>query len=162
MLNCEAGQKCILDIVTLTDFETSAENKVQVYISGCLHGNERLGPVVSYYFLEFLASSFGKDPYITELLKTREIVVTPMTNAIGYYENQRKEKTKSATGQEIYRDPNRDFPYNNRADSCMNTVASRAIYRLFAENLFVSAITFHGGDNVIAYCWGSNNHAITQ
>lgn len=44
----------------------------------------------------------------------------------------------------------------------MNTVAARTIYRLFAENLFVSAITFHGGDNVIAYCWGSNNHAITQ
>lgn len=87
MVNCEAGKKCILDIVTLTDFETSADEKVQVYISGALHGNERLGPVVSYYLLEFLASSYDKDPFVTELLKTREIVVTPMTNTIGYYEN---------------------------------------------------------------------------
>ena len=40
----------------------------------------------------------------------------------------------------------------------MNTVVGRTLYRLFAENLFVSAITIHGGANVIAYNWGSNNH----
>ena len=54
-------------------------------------------------------------------------------------------------------DPNRDFPYNNSATQCLNTVAGRTIYKLMVENLFVSAITFHGGINVIGYPWGSNN-----
>jgi hypothetical protein len=40
----------------------------------------------------------------------------------------------------------------------MNTIAARVLYRLFAENLFVSSITFHGGTNSITYPWGSNNH----
>ena len=32
------------------------------------------------------------------------------------------------------------------------------MYKLFAENVFVSSITFHGGTNSITYPWGSNNH----
>ena len=36
-------EMCVLDIVTVTDFETSSENKVQVFISGSLLGQERLG-----------------------------------------------------------------------------------------------------------------------
>ena len=40
----------------------------------------------------------------------------------------------------------------------MNTIAGRVLYRLFAENLFVTSITFHGGTNSITYPWGSNNH----
>lgn len=55
-------------------------------------------------------------------------------------------------------DINRDFPYNTQQSSCMNTVGGRLIYKLFEANLFVSAITFHGGTNVIGYPWGSQNH----
>ena len=40
----------------------------------------------------------------------------------------------------------------------MNTVAGRTLYRLFAENLFVTSITFHGGTLSISYPWGSYNH----
>ena len=42
----------------------------------------------------------------------------------------------------------------------MNTIMGRTVYRLFVENLFVTSITFHGGTNVLSYCWGSNNHLI--
>ena len=39
-------------------------------------------------------------------------------------------------------------------------MAARTLYRLFVDNLFVSAITFESGDAqvVIAYPWGSLNH----
>jgi len=59
-------------------------------------------------------------------------------------------------------DPNRDFPYNNSKNNCLNTVAGRTIYKLMVENLFVTAITFHGGINVIGYPWGSNNHILDK
>ena len=42
----------------------------------------------------------------------------------------------------------------------MNTVVARTLYRLFAENLFVTAITFDAGSNVIAYPWGEPEHEI--
>lgn len=33
------------------------------------------------------------------------------------------------------------------------------MHELFLQNLFVSALTFHGGANIIGYPWGSFNHA---
>jgi len=47
--------------VTITDFQTSSKEKTQIYISGALHGNERVGPNVAYYLIEFLLSNFGID-----------------------------------------------------------------------------------------------------
>ena len=158
LVDCSDGEKCVVDIVTLTDFNSSAEEKVQVYISGALHGNERIGPQASYYLIEYLASNFGKDPYLTNLMRTRELVITPMTNAYGFSHDIREEQVVLASNNSKRTfDPNRDFPYNNSANQCLNTVAGRTIYKLMVENLFVSAITFHGGINVIGYPWGSNN-----
>ena len=93
MVDCgDADESCVLDIVTLTDFSVADTEKVQVYISGALHGNERIGPNISYYLLEYMASNYGKDPYLTNLLRSREIVVTPMTNTYGYAHNIREER----------------------------------------------------------------------
>ena len=153
--------KCELDIVTITDRSVSSEQKVQVFISGAFHGNERLGPRVSFYLIEYLASNFGKDDHITYLLQNREIIITPMTNSYGFYHNHREQRvTDHNSGYGTNVDPNRDFPYNNDSHLCMNTVVGQTVYRLFVENLFVSAITFHGGTNVVAYNWGSNNHIV--
>lgn len=87
---------------------------MQVYISGALHGDERLGPHASYYLIELLVTGYGIDPYITNLLKTREIIITPMTNAPGFNFNQREERM-AGVGLNYAKsvDINRDFPYNN-------------------------------------------------
>ena len=75
------SNKCILDIVTVSDHTVGAGDKVQVFISGALRGDSRVGPNVALYLIEYLASNFNKNPRITYLLKHREIVITPMTNA---------------------------------------------------------------------------------
>ena len=75
------GNDCVLDIVTVTDHETGPEDKVQVFISGCMRGDSRVGPNIAYYLIEYLASNFNRDPQITYLLQHREIIITPMTNA---------------------------------------------------------------------------------
>ncbi len=57
---------CVLDIVTLSDFDYKPPqeegDKVQVYISGTLHGDERIGPQVAYYLMEYLVSNYQTDP----------------------------------------------------------------------------------------------------
>ena len=94
LVDCDNnGNKCVLDIVTLTDRSSPAEGKVQVYISGELHGDERIGPHAAFYLIEYLASNFGKDAYLTHLLKTRELIITPMTNTHGFAHNKREELT---------------------------------------------------------------------
>ena len=96
-----------------------------------------------------------------------------MTNAVGYYHNEREERINRdhpAFRENVHRlkglrvkdsfDINRDFPYNTKPEDCLNTVAGRLIHQIFTQNIIVSAITFHGGTNVIGYPWGSYNHAI--
>ena len=88
-----------------------------------------------------------------------------MTNAVGFYYKEREErlssKAKNSGGQFISSvDINRDFPYNhNNPSECLNSVASRIIYQIFAKNDIYASLTFHGGDNVIGYPWGSWNHS---
>ena len=93
-----------------------------------------------------------------------------MTNAVGYYHYEREEriakdhpdfKANTLRTQSFLphsADINRDFPYNIDSDQCLNTIAGRVVHELFTQNLIVSAITFHGGINVIGYPWGSYNH----
>lgn len=143
-----------------------------MYISGTLHGDEVIGPNAAFYLIEYLLSNYLHDKHVTQLLQHREIIVTPMTNAAGYFHNEREERINLEhpafitnplrrrgrhVGQSV--DINRDFPYDTESDSCLNTVAARVIHQIFTQNLIVSAITFHGGTNVIGYPWGSFNRA---
>ena len=82
--NSQELEPCVVDIVTVTDFSVSAENKVQVFISGSLNGEERLGSHIAYYLIEYLVTNFNRDVYVTHLLQTREVIVIPTPNAYGY------------------------------------------------------------------------------
>ena len=57
--------KCVMDIVTITDFKTPPEEKVQVFIAGSLNGDERLSSQIAYYLIEYLVSNFSRDVDIT-------------------------------------------------------------------------------------------------
>ncbi|CDW79494.1 zinc carboxypeptidase family protein [Stylonychia lemnae] len=170
----ECGNElCQIDIVTISDFEVQSDEKAQVYISGTLHGDEVIGPNTAYYLIEYLISSYKEDSLVTNLLRRREIIITPMTNSVGYNYNERAERINvksenyksnpykrnknTGTKEYYFEDINRDFPYNTDKDKCLNTIAGRVIHQIMVENVIVSAITFHGGINVIAYPWGSYN-----
>ena len=76
------------------------------------------------------------------MLKTREIIITPMTNAVGYYNQEREERInqlhENVRGNKARRedrrvpysvDINRDFPYNVLgSEECLNTIAGRVIH----------------------------------
>mmetsp|Transcript_13628 Transcript_13628/g.25714 ORF Transcript_13628/g.25714 Transcript_13628/m.25714 type:complete len:461 (-) Transcript_13628:54-1436(-) len=134
-------------IVTLTGAGLDAP---QIFISGALHGDEKLGPNVAVELIRFLCSDRGD--WTQLLLKTRRIVIIPIGNPQGYINDWREEKIGNLSV-----DPNRDFPYETT--ECMQTSIARCIQELFSEHLFTLSITFHGGDNAIGYMWGAPNHA---
>jgi len=65
---CENNKKCILDVVSVTDPVSNNKQKVQVFISGQMHGDEEYGPHIALYLIELLASNYKVDNYITGLL----------------------------------------------------------------------------------------------
>jgi len=145
--------QCPIFIVTLTHFPTLDQNRPEVFISGALHGNEVLGPNVAVYLIEYMAEKYNKSDWITYLLTHRKIVIMPVANSQGYYYNRREENVNG-----YLFDPNRDFPYDNSPSNCMNTLSGQAVYQVISSHLFILGITFHGGDSVVSYPWGSTNH----
>jgi hypothetical protein len=59
-------------------------------------------------------------------------------------------------------DPNRDFPYAQRPERCMQSYTARAVNEVWLAHLFQLGLTFHGGMQAIAYEWGSPNHEVCR
>ena len=145
--NCD---NCNHLIVTITN--STSPTAPHVYFSGCLHGDERLGPAVLTELADYLCSEYFTNPWIKRLVDTRLIILTPMTNAVGYYHFSREEKINGKSN-----DPNRDFPYNT-VGKCFETLAARVVASIFEEYLIRIGITYHGGESSVTYPWGSFNH----
>ena len=147
------------------------QNLPEVFFSGAVHGNERVGPTTTVELVRFLLPystsndqqqqqqqqqqhKEGKEGqalarWLSRLINTRSITIMPTANALGYYQNVREENDV---------DPNRDFPWGVAPEECMKTTAARALNSLWREHLFQLSITFHGGMRAFAYEWGSPNY----
>jgi len=151
--NC-SPTSCPIYIMTLTEFSTLENSRPQVFFSGAVHGDEVVGPNAVAYLASYLLKNYRKDPWITYLLQNRVIVIMPAANANGFYNDYREEFYEQTSI-----DPNRDFPYNlDEQQKCMESLAARSILHVFKEHAFILGVTFHGGDNLIGYEWGSENH----
>lgn len=61
----------------------------QIYFSGELHGDERLGASVLIELTEYMCDNYMHIEWISRLLKSRRIVMTPMTNVQGFKNKRR-------------------------------------------------------------------------
>ncbi|OWZ22607.1 hypothetical protein PHMEG_0002685 [Phytophthora megakarya] len=160
----QAIAPCKQFVVHLTNHSTLANDpeRPEVFISGALHGNERVGPNAAIELVALVAhatSSFGTDDtakptldtqrWLKELVNARNVLVMPMTNAYGYSHNQR---------EELRVDPNRDYNYMKSGRECMQTMTSRVVNEIWRDHIFQLAVTFHGGTRAVSYEWGSPDH----
>ena len=152
--------------IRITDESTLPDkDRPEIFLSGSLHGNERIGPTTTVEFMRMLVEHYaqylssgdddqqqdGGGDWLTRLVARRSLWIMPSANAYGYYHDQRTDENNI--------DPNRDFPYNvDRKDECMQTIAARAINELWRKHAFRLAITFHAGQESISTTWGAFNH----
>ena len=151
-------------IVFLTDFDSYTLDRPSYYISGVVHGDEVIGPTVVTEFAKYFCDTYKEkeNSLYHNILKNKLIIITPMTNAYGYYNGKRDEKV-SIRDSNINKnvDPNRDFPYYKSDDdikTCMETITARTINEIFNEFIIGGGITFHGGTSVVGYAWGNYIH----
>jgi hypothetical protein len=156
--DCDSSE-CETFIVEIGNKDKLMPSTPEIFLSGAVHGNERVGPTVVYYLIELMAERYDNniDSEINFALRwimdNRRIVVTPFTNAHGYFKHKREERMI---------DPNRDFPYMRGPQECMQTITARVVNELFRSHLFRLAITFHGGTTSVSYEWGSPNHKVLK
>eukprot|EP00736_Rhodelphis_marinus_P004209 Rmarinus@m.7354 len=154
-------EPCDVWIIEVSDFSSlnassppidwvPIEERAEVFLSGALHGNEIVGPTVSVELAAFLAFEAYEDTstgaWIRNLLRRRVITIVPAANAPGF---------DGCVRAELGIDPNRDFAFDQKPSDCMVTNAARSINELYLNHLYQIAVTFHGGDNLIAYQWGN-------
>jgi hypothetical protein len=158
---------------------SSSNNLPEVFWSGCLHGNERVGPtaVVEATALlleaaqcEALPSSISSDHDEQAARDCRKKLKDKgIDNAhrkwLARLVTTRRivvVPTSNALGyfqnrrEEGLVDPNRDFPYDiTDSSQCMQTIAGRTLNEIYRDHLFQLAFTFHAGMEVVAYEWGA-------
>ena len=114
-----------------------------------LHGDEQVGPVTTIELARWLIQRYDTDEWARRLVQTRRLLLVPMTNAWGCANRRR---------DELNRDPNRDFPYEQKPAACMTTITARTVNELYRHHLLQLALTFHGGMQAIGFNWGSFNY----
>jgi hypothetical protein len=62
-----------------------------VFVSGALHGDERLGPIATVEFGALLMRQYGRSRWSTRMVDTRCIVLFPIANSRGYYMRERED-----------------------------------------------------------------------
>ena len=78
----------------MSNHKIEKSSKPQIYISGEVHGDERVGPTATIELIKLLLENKDTNPWFKYLLDTRYIVITPMTNPHGYYDKIRVFYTK--------------------------------------------------------------------
>ncbi len=70
-------------VAKITNFETSDKEKSAYYVESNIHAGEVTGSTVSLYIIHYLASNYGKEKIITELLDKLAFYVVPRISADG-------------------------------------------------------------------------------
>eukprot|EP00915_Cephaloidophora_sp_WS-2016_P005303 GHVH01007017.1.p1 GENE.GHVH01007017.1~~GHVH01007017.1.p1 ORF type:complete len:468 (+),score=57.07 GHVH01007017.1:69-1472(+) len=133
--------QCISPILVI-----SPDNSPTTFISGSIHGDERVGPTVVAHIAEFLASN-KDNSYIQWLLSTRRLLLAPYANVYGYANDEREDFNGV--------DPNRDFSFDSKEKECFRTPTARVIAKLYELYDIDITVTFHGGMRALTYGWGN-------
>ena len=130
---------CLNHIIQISNRSANAavlSARPQIYISGALHGDEQVGIVTALELCRWLLTRYAIDDWVRRLVDTRMVLISPMTNAVGSATRRR---------DELGIDPNRDFPFDQSAGSCMQTVTARTVNEIYRAHLLQLVVTFHGG-----------------
>eukprot|EP00816_Leptocylindrus_hargravesii_P001589 CAMPEP_0196801782 /NCGR_PEP_ID=MMETSP1362-20130617/1558_1 /TAXON_ID=163516 /ORGANISM="Leptocylindrus danicus, Strain CCMP1856" /LENGTH=775 /DNA_ID=CAMNT_0042172905 /DNA_START=192 /DNA_END=2519 /DNA_ORIENTATION=- len=157
----------------------------EVFLSGSVHGNERIGPTTVMETARLLVESaecealprsksdISEEEWEDDVRKAKDCRSKLQKQGIFPWarrwmarlvSTRRIVVVPSANALGYYQnkrtegsiDPNRDFAFDQENWShCMRTIAGRTINEVYREHMFQHSLTFHGGMVAIAYEWGA-------
>ncbi|MBS1959411.1 MAG: DUF2817 domain-containing protein [Bdellovibrionales bacterium] len=117
-----------------------------------MHGDEIVGRELMIKLIEDLASNYGKDQRITQILDNTQVYILPSMNPDGATHKVRY----NAHGVDL----NRSFPDFTTSDN-VNDWHNRepeiqAVMKFQAQHNFKLSANFHGGSEVVNYPWDTD------
>ncbi|XP_072908788.1 carboxypeptidase M-like [Hemitrygon akajei] len=125
---------------------------------GNIHGNEPVGREILLHLVDYLVTSYGHDPNITELINSMRIHILPSMNPDGF-EISHAGKCSGTRGRynSNNMDLNRNFPDIFGKSASSLEPETEAVIRWIHSEPFVLSASLHGGAIVTAYPYDSNN-----
>lgn len=171
----------IQDFIAHPQGSESSASLPEVFWSGSLHGDERLGPTVVIEAAALLleAATCEARPNRTAKDFEKEINEARLCRAKlqerGINDEHRRWLSRLLSTRRIvvvptanalgfYRnehgendvDPEEDFAYGKeKPNSCMRTIAARTVNEIFRKHIFQLGLSFHNGEGGVGYSWGS-------
>lgn len=149
--DCEGGYK--IWVARITN-EKVGSNKPEILFVGGHHGDEGISIETPYYLIEFLLENYASNASIRYLVDHREIYIIPVINPWGWENNKREDFNNE--------DVNRDYPYGiETGNTPLTTVGAQSVAELMKRHLFILSLSWHSGEHLIYYAWGTPKHDTT-
>ncbi|XP_021030954.1 carboxypeptidase M [Mus caroli] len=135
--------------------QTPKEHRVGIpefkYVAN-MHGDETVGRELLLHLIDYLVSSYRKDPEITHLIDSTRIHIMPSMNPDGF-EAVQKPDCYYSNGRENYNnyDLNRNFPDAFENNNVTKQPETLAIMEWLKTETFVLSANLHGGALVASY-----------
>ncbi|XP_034556524.1 carboxypeptidase D isoform X1 [Notolabrus celidotus] len=137
------------------DPNTDAPWKPKFKYVGNMHGDETVSRQVLVYLVEYLLTTYGEDPRITELVNNTDIYIMPSMNPDGFEKSKEGDCNGDNGGRSNAKgvDLNRSFPdqYDNKKTDPESIPEVMAVIRWIQEKKFVLSGNLHGGTVVASY-----------
>ncbi|PNI30006.1 CPM isoform 4, partial [Pan troglodytes] len=117
-----------------------------------MHGDETVGRELLLHLIDYLVTSDGKDPEITNLINSTRIHIMPSMNPDGF-EAVKKPDCYYSIGRENYNqyDLNRNFPDAFEYNNVSRQPETVAVMKWLKTETFVLSANLHGGALVASY-----------
>ncbi|MBC7187993.1 MAG: immune inhibitor A [Calditrichaeota bacterium] len=161
--------------VKISDNVAEEEDEPEVLIMGCHHAREIITPEIVLYFMNYLLSNYGTDPYVTYLVDNRQIWLVPLVNPDGHayvfttdrwWRKNRRDNGDGSFGVDLNRNYGYMWGYDNHGSSPVPSDATyrgpapfsepevQAIRDLCLQHRFRISLSYHSYGQLFLYPWG--------
>ncbi|MDZ7393684.1 MAG: M14 family zinc carboxypeptidase [candidate division KSB1 bacterium] len=161
--------------VKISDNAAVEEDEPEVLIMGCHHAREIITPEIVLYFMNYLLTNYGTDPYVTYLVDNRQIWLVPLVNPDGHayvfttdrwWRKNRRDNGDGSYGVDLNRNYGYMWGYDNQGSSpipsdqtyrgpaAFSEPEVQAIRDLCLQHRFKISLSYHSYGQLLLYPWG--------
>ncbi len=159
----------------ISDNVAREEEEAEVLIMACHHAREIITPEIVLYFMNYLLTNYGVDPYVTYLVNNRQIWLVPLVNPDGHayvfstdrwWRKNRRNNGDGTFGVDLNRNYGYMWGYDNRGSSPNPSDGTyrgpgpfsepevQAVRALCLQHRFKISFSYHSYGQLLLYPWG--------
>jgi len=143
--------------VRLTN-ESNSSPKPEVFFNGYHHAREQITSELTLFFVVYVATNYGSNATVTELLDNCDVYVVVALNVDGFdlFEENGRQRA-NARGVDLNR--NYDYAWVGEGGEPFSEPETKAIRDFTLAHHFKYASSFHSGTELVLYPWGCTTQA---